>query len=244
MASGPAETEGQQPADSATHTVREQTRQPDQQDLRRSGSEGELLLAEEQSLIAQAQAGNLQALRPIFERYSAPLLSGVILPRLGNRAAAEDVLRDTFLTALEKLGQFRWEGHGFYPWLRQVTVNKVMDVHRRARRAARLADAIEREPMPVPTGAEEALAAEAEKKRNFQQLQSVLERVNPRYRRALELVRGEFAERTWQAFWRTTVDGQVPRDVGAELGMSPGAVRVAKSRVLQRLREELGDLID
>jgi DNA-directed RNA polymerase specialized sigma24 family protein len=33
------------------------------------------------------------------------------------------------------------------------------------------------------------------------------------------------------------------RDVAAELSMSPGAVRVAKSRVLQRLREELGDLL-
>jgi RNA polymerase sigma-70 factor (ECF subfamily) len=60
--------------------------------------------------------------------------------------------------------------------------------------------------------------------------------------RAVDLVRGEFEERTWQAFWRTTIDGQTPRDVGADLHMSPGAVRVAKSRVLHRLREELGDV--
>jgi len=32
--------------------------------------------------------------------------------------------------------------------------------------------------------------------------------------------------------------------VAADLNMTPGAVRVAKSRVLQRLREELGDLIE
>jgi RNA polymerase sigma-70 factor (ECF subfamily) len=51
----------------------------------------------------------------------------------------------------------------------------------------------------------------------------------------------EFEERTWQAFWRTAVDGRSAADVGAELGMTPGAVRVAKSRVLHRLREELGD---
>jgi len=61
-------------------------------------------------------------------------------------------------------------------------------------------------------------------------------------RRALEMIRDEFEERTWQAFWRTTVDGQAPRDVAADLAMSPGAVRVAKCRVLHRLREELGDL--
>ncbi len=61
-------------------------------------------------------------------------------------------------------------------------------------------------------------------------------------RRGLEMVRGEIEERTWQAFWRVVVDGRSPADVGAELNMAPTAVRKAKSRVLQRLRQELGDL--
>ena len=38
--------------------------------------------------------------------------------------------------------------------------------------------------------------------------------------------------------------GRTAKDVGADLAMSPGAVRVAKSRVLRRLRQELGDLIE
>ena len=46
----------------------------------------------------------------------------------------------------------------------------------------------------------------------------------------------------WQSFWRTAIDGRTPGEVGAELSMSAGAVRVAKCRVLKRLREELGDL--
>jgi RNA polymerase sigma-70 factor (ECF subfamily) len=60
-------------------------------------------------------------------------------------------------------------------------------------------------------------------------------------RRGLELIRGEFEPRTWQAFWLTAVEGRSPKDVAHELGMSDGAVRVAKSRVLHRLRTELGD---
>ena len=40
----------------------------------------------------------------------------------------------------------------------------------------------------------------------------------------------------------TAVDGKLPAEVAEELAMSPGAVRVAKSRVLKRLREELGGL--
>ena len=60
--------------------------------------------------------------------------------------------------------------------------------------------------------------------------------------RMLELVRDEFTENTWRAFWQTAVEGKPAQEVGAGLGMSAGAVRVARCRVLQRLREELGDL--
>src|SRR5205085_537845 len=61
------------------------------------------------------------------------------------------------------------------------------------------------------------------------------------FHRALELIQAEFEESTWRAFWRVVVDGRSPQETAAELGMSPGAVRVAKCRVLHRLRQELGD---
>lgn len=63
------------------------------------------------------------------------------------------------------------------------------------------------------------------------------------HHRALELIRTQFEERTWQAFWRCAVDGCSPVDVGREMGMSPAAVRQAKSRVLRRLKDELGDVL-
>ena len=59
------------------------------------------------------------------------------------------------------------------------------------------------------------------------------------YRRALEQVRGEFEERTWQAFWLVAVEGRTTAEVAAQTGVSPAAVRQAKSRVLRRLRQEL-----
>jgi RNA polymerase sigma-70 factor (ECF subfamily) len=42
---------------------------------------------------------------------------------------------------------------------------------------------------------------------------------------------------TWQAFWRTTVDGQTVKQVARDLGMSAGAVYLARSRVVARLKE-------
>jgi RNA polymerase sigma-70 factor (ECF subfamily) len=62
-------------------------------------------------------------------------------------------------------------------------------------------------------------------------------------RRALEMVRSEFEERTWSAFWQTVVHGRSPVDIAVEMGITPNAVRAAKSRILRRLKETFGDLI-
>ena len=56
---------------------------------------------------------------------------------------------------------------------------------------------------------------------------------------AAERIRGSFHETTWQAFWRTGVDGQDVHSVAESLGLTPGAVYVARSRVMARLRQEI-----
>jgi RNA polymerase sigma-70 factor (ECF subfamily) len=61
---------------------------------------------------------------------------------------------------------------------------------------------------------------------------------------ASERVRRDFDESSWQAFWRVAVDGQKPKDVAEALGLSVGAVYVAKGRVLARLREEVGLMLE
>lgn len=129
-------------------------------------------------------------MRPIFEQYAPPLYASVILPRLGNTAAAEDVLRDTLATAVEKIEKFRWQGRSIYAWLRQIAVNKVYDVHRRTKRTRKLADAIAHE-VPVETEPEERADARMiemqERKMNRQRIDSTLEKISDRYRRAIEL---------------------------------------------------------
>ena len=63
-------------------------------------------------------------------------------------------------------------------------------------------------------------------------------------RNALAGIREQFQPTTWQAFWMVVIDGRAAADVAADLGMQQGTVRVAKSRVLKRLRMELGDQLD
>ena len=60
--------------------------------------------------------------------------------------------------------------------------------------------------------------------------------------RALELIRNDFEDRTWQMFWLVTVDGRSTADVAKEYAVSTAAVRVAKSRVLSRLKLLIPDI--
>lgn len=60
--------------------------------------------------------------------------------------------------------------------------------------------------------------------------------------RVMEIVRAECEPRTWQAFWRTTVDERSASDVATELEMNVAAVYQAKSRVLRRLRKCMSEL--
>ena len=142
-----------------------------------------------------------------------------------------DVFQEVFQTLIVHIGAFRRvrENDTFRGWLWTITRSKVLDLLRKRSREAAGGEAEGRlSQVAAPEAVPDSDPAEAEALRRL-------------YLRGLELIREEFEERTWQAFWRTAVDGRAPRDVAVEMSMSSGAVRVAKSRVLQRLREELGD---
>jgi RNA polymerase sigma-70 factor (ECF subfamily) len=63
-------------------------------------------------------------------------------------------------------------------------------------------------------------------------------------RRLIEMLKGEFEERTWRAFEGVALRGRPAAEVAAELGMTPNAIAIAKSRVLRRLHQEAVGLID
>jgi RNA polymerase sigma factor (sigma-70 family) len=61
---------------------------------------------------------------------------------------------------------------------------------------------------------------------------------------AAEKVEKDFTKDTWQAFWRSAVDGETPGQVAQDLGMSIGAVYIARSRVMARLRKQVEHIGD
>ncbi len=54
-----------------------------------------------------------------------------------------------------------------------------------------------------------------------------------------ERVKARCDDASWQAFWRTAVDGQAAQEVARSLGLSVGAVYTARSRILDRIRKEI-----
>ncbi len=59
------------------------------------------------------------------------------------------------------------------------------------------------------------------------------------FRSAAMMVREKVQESTWQAFWLTCVEGQDIEAASQQLGITPANIYIARSRVLQRLREQI-----
>jgi RNA polymerase sigma-70 factor (ECF subfamily) len=147
---------------------------------------------------------------------------------------AEDVSQEVFAAAAAGLDRFHRDrpGDTFRGWLRGITRNQTLLFYRRNHKQARAEggpaawDQLQAIPDPLA-------CPDAEEQAEVSQL----------YQRALDQLRGEFAERTWRAFCRTVLDGRPPAALTAELGMTAVAIRQAKARVLRRLKEEVGDLL-
>lgn len=147
--------------------------------------------AEERALVEAAQRGDGASVRALLERFARPLYSAVILPRVGNAADADEVLRDTLSRAVERLESFRWTGAGFYPWLRQIAINLVIDRARARQRRTKFEQSLETHANTVApmhhAGADEALIERQERDVARGQLERALSTLNERYRRAVEL---------------------------------------------------------
>ena len=90
---------------------------------------------EEESLIERCLKGEVEAFRPLVQRYQR-LAFSVALRMLGSRADAEDIAQQAFVDAFNALERFDGEGrqHAFSTWLLRIAVNRSKDVLKSKRR--------------------------------------------------------------------------------------------------------------
>ena len=142
---------------------------------------------------------------------------------------ASDVCQEVFANIASGIAGFRREkpADTFRGWVRRITQRRIADFRHRGKTLPtavgvghsddRLRD--------IPTTANESPSSHPWQR--------------PGIHETLEQVRSEFERVSWQAFWRSAVDGEAGTAVAEELGISPNAVYLAKSRILRRLRELL-----
>lgn len=186
------------------------------------------------SLVRRAQKAEPVAWEKLTRLYS-PVVYGWARGAGLQPDDASDVMQDVFHTLTSRLNQFerRNDDDSFRGWLYSVTRNKIRDYFRTHRDKALAFGG---------TDAQEMFRELAETPPDANSSDGISELHGVR-RRALELTSGEFESRTWQAFWRTAVEGDSPNDVASDLGISVWAVYKARSRVLTKLRAEFEDLL-
>ena len=155
-----------------------------------------------------------------------PLILRIAKARGLQAADASDLAQDVFIRIAKSVG--RWESDpdkgSFRGWIGTIARNLTIDFLRRQSR------------QPVST--------------NDPTLQNVAEQCaesdfyDAEYEKQLfawaaEKIKPTFQANTWNAFWQTAVEQQAVSDVAASLNISPGAVYMARSRVIARLRKTI-----
>lgn len=144
----------------------------------------------EEEQVKRARRGDTGGFAELYRAYAGALFARVLLPRLGDRAAAEDALSETFRTAFERLDSFEHRGKSVYFWLARIGTNKALDMHRVKKTTGRALASFEGllaplgESPPDPAALLEDRAATVQLGKN---VEAVLSDLNPRYRRAIEL---------------------------------------------------------
>lgn len=144
-------------------------------------------------------------------------------------ADAAELVQDVLGDLVTQLRSFQYDpSQRFRGWLRTIVVRRAGNLRQRLELAPQSVDSLQLDQLQA--GDHRDLLSERQYRCHVAL-------------RALELLQAEFEASTWQAAWRQITQDQAAATVAHDLGMTPNAVYIAKSRVLSRLRQELKGLL-
>lgn len=183
------------------------------------------------SLISRVRREDSRAWQELVELYR-PLVAFWCKRRGVRQSDINDTVQDVFFAVCRSLDTYsasRTNGC-FRAWLWTITRNKIIDSLRKASK------------IPQATGGSTALHAASQIPVKFDADEDSERTEFARLtRRALGQVECEFEPKSWRAFWRSTIDNVPIAVVAEELHITPATVRKHRSRILRRLREQLGE---
>ena len=176
-----------------------------------------------------------EAWQRLVDLYS-PLLSCWLRRHGLQDADVDDLVQEVLVTVARESPQFQHSGRpgAFRSWLRTILANRLREFWRGKKLR------------PLATGDSDFVEVLDQLQDPDSGLSHLWDVEHDQHvaRRMLERIEPQFTASTWKAFRRVVLEGARPETVAAELGLTVNAVFIAKSRVLQRLRQEARDLLD
>jgi RNA polymerase sigma-70 factor (ECF subfamily) len=149
---------------------------------------------------------------------------------------AQDLVQEVLLSVSRDLRSFDHPGKpgAFRGWLKAIMINRLRKFWR------------SRDRHPQAHGDSDIDARLAQLDDPTSELSHIWNLEHDQYvlRQLLALAEPHFEPTTWKAFCRVALEGETAEAVAREMGISKNAVIVAKCRVLNKLRQEAGGLID
>jgi RNA polymerase sigma-70 factor (ECF subfamily) len=180
----------------------------------------------ELELVGRAAAGDEGAFRTLVDRHGR-MVFNVAYRITADRAAAEDVVQETFLRAYRALHRFDGRA-GFATWIHRIAMNASLDVLRQTRTRREVAYEAEEgvlDPAPSPEPGPERVAVSGD------------------LRRALARAMATLTDVERIAFVLRHYEGRSTVEIGERLGLQSSATRQAVFRAVRKLRLALAPFV-
>lgn len=178
-------------------------------------------------------AGDHEAWEAFVDLYG-PIIFSFCRHRGCPESDAGDIVQEVLATVARRIHTFEYNPlrGRFRGWLYAIVKNRLIDQDRR------------RSSRPVLSGGDYETSHTAPQAGFVIDPEEHWEREYRRhlFQAALPSLRSQFNSNTWEAFRRTALEEEDPARVALDLNLSLGAVYIAKSRVLSRLRERVRQL--
>lgn len=179
------------------------------------------------SLILRLQDAEDIAAWDEFASLYAPIIYRVAMSRGFQAADAENLVQEVFFAVANSVSKWlKREDRGqFRAWLLRIARNEAANMltQRATRTLGQDGSAAEKILANLPSRDDFSSALGLEYERSV-------------FRWATAQVRSVVAQQTWDAFWLTSVDGMPVNEVAEKLGLRPGNVHLARSRVMARIK--------
>ena len=167
-----------------------------------------------------------------FAKIYQPLVYRVARHRGLQHSDAEDLSQEVMTRVNQAIGQFDPNRTGsFRGWLFTITRNLAVN-HLKRNKSKQL----------LGTDSLEEILRQTPDKNDETATVFSFEHQRQLFHIAAEIIRTRVSTDTWSAFWLTAVEQEPIQEVAQKLAMTPGAIRMAKCRVLAQIRSEVAKL--